>query len=47
MTKIAIISTKDRIYGVNKSFELLGINPVKDKDVIFKPNFSKRKVFMP
>ncbi len=40
MTKIAIISTKDRIYGVNKSFELLGINPVKDKDVIFKPNFN-------
>lgn len=40
MTKIAIISTKDRIYGVNKSFELLGINPVKDKEVIFKPNFN-------
>lgn len=40
MTKIAIISTKDHIYGVNKSFELLGINPVKDKDVIFKPNFN-------
>jgi len=40
MIKIAIISTKDRIYGVNKSFELLGINPVKGKDVIFKPNFN-------
>jgi uncharacterized protein (DUF362 family) len=40
MTKIAIISTKDRIYGVNKSFELLGINPVKDKHVVFKPNFN-------
>lgn len=40
MTKIAIISTKDRIYGVNKSFELLGINSVKDKEVIFKPNFN-------
>ncbi len=40
MTKIAVISTKDRIYGVNKSFELLGINPVKDKNVIFKPNFN-------
>jgi len=40
MTKIAVISTKDRIYGVNKSFELLGINPVKDKHVIFKPNFN-------
>ncbi|NHJ32450.1 MAG: DUF362 domain-containing protein [Asgard group archaeon] len=40
MTKIAIISTKDRVYGVNKSFELLGINPVEGKDVIFKPNFN-------
>ena len=40
MTKVAVISTKDRIYGVNKSLELLGINPVKDKNVIFKPNFN-------
>ncbi len=40
MTKVAIISTKDRIYGVNKSFELLGINPVEGKNVIFKPNFN-------
>jgi len=40
MTKVAVISTKDRVYGVNKSLELLGINPVKDKNVIFKPNFN-------
>ena len=40
MTKIAVISTQDRIYGVNKSFELLGINPVQGKDVILKPNFN-------
>lgn len=40
MTKLAIISTNDPIYGVNKSFELLNINPVKDKNVIFKPNFN-------
>ncbi len=40
MTKVAVISTKNRIYGVNKSLELLGINPVKDKNVIFKPNFN-------
>ena len=39
-TKVVVISTKDRIYGVNKSLELLGINPVKDKHVIFKPNFN-------
>ncbi|UCC19503.1 MAG: DUF362 domain-containing protein, partial [Promethearchaeota archaeon] len=40
MTKVVVISTKDRVYGVNKSLELLGINPVKDKNVIFKPNFN-------
>jgi uncharacterized protein (DUF362 family) len=40
MTKVAVIFTKDRVYGVNKSLELLGINPVKDKKVIFKPNFN-------
>jgi len=40
MTKVAVIFTKDRVYGVNKSLELLSINPVKDKNVIFKPNFN-------
>ncbi|MFW9784708.1 MAG: DUF362 domain-containing protein [Candidatus Heimdallarchaeota archaeon] len=40
MTKVAIVSTKDRIYGVNKSLELLDFNPVKDKNVVFKPNFN-------
>ncbi|TFG97507.1 DUF362 domain-containing protein [Candidatus Thorarchaeota archaeon] len=40
MTKVAVISTNDRVYGVNKSFELLGINPVNGKDVVFKPNFN-------
>ncbi|MFX0138198.1 MAG: DUF362 domain-containing protein [Candidatus Hodarchaeota archaeon] len=40
MTKVAVISTKDRVYGVNKSLELLGINPVRGKKVIFKPNFN-------
>jgi uncharacterized protein (DUF362 family) len=40
MVKVAVISTDDAVYGVNKSLELLGINPVKDKNVIFKPNFN-------
>jgi len=40
MTKIAVISTNDRVYGVNKSFELLGINPAKGKSVVLKPNFN-------
>ncbi len=40
VTKVAVVSTDDRVYGVNKSIELLGINPVKGKKVIFKPNFN-------
>jgi len=40
MSKVTVISTKDRVYGVNKSFELLGINPVKGKRVVLKPNFN-------
>ncbi|MFX1571594.1 MAG: DUF362 domain-containing protein [Promethearchaeota archaeon] len=40
MTKVVVISTNDRAYGVNKSLELLGINPIKGKNVIFKPNFN-------
>ncbi|MBA7580620.1 hypothetical protein ES708_22513 [subsurface metagenome] len=40
MTKIAVISTNDRVYGVNKSFELLGINPAKGKKVVLKVNFN-------
>ncbi|MFX1280601.1 MAG: DUF362 domain-containing protein [Promethearchaeota archaeon] len=40
MTKVVIVSTNDSIYGVNKSLELLGINPIKDRDVIFKPNLN-------
>jgi uncharacterized protein (DUF362 family) len=40
VTKVAVIATKDRIYGVNKSFELLDINPVKNKKVSLKPNFN-------
>ncbi len=45
MIKVAVISTKNRIYGVNKSLELLGINPVKEKNVIFKPNFNTADPF--
>jgi len=40
MTRVAVISTNNRIYGVNKSLELLDINPVKGKNIILKPNFN-------
>ena len=40
MTKVAVVSTQDRVYGVNKCLELLDYNPVEGKKVIFKPNFN-------
>ncbi|MFX1391719.1 MAG: DUF362 domain-containing protein [Promethearchaeota archaeon] len=45
MTKVVVISTNNRIYGVNKSLELLGINPVNNKNVVFKPNFNTADPF--
>ncbi|MFX0002566.1 MAG: DUF362 domain-containing protein [Candidatus Hodarchaeota archaeon] len=45
MTKVAVISTKDHVYGVNKSLELLGVNPVRNKNVVFKPNFNTADPF--
>lgn len=45
MIKVAVVSTSDRIYGVNKSIELLGINPVNRKNIVFKPNFNTADPF--
>jgi uncharacterized protein (DUF362 family) len=38
--KISLVKVKDRREGVRRSVELLGINPVKGKAVILKPNFN-------
>ncbi len=38
--KIAFVKTSDRRFGVQKSLELLGINPVNGKSVFLKPNFN-------
>ncbi len=40
MTKISLVRTTDRTEGVSKAVELLGINPVKGKAVVLKPNFN-------
>jgi uncharacterized protein (DUF362 family) len=40
MTEVAVVATSDRVYGVDKSVELLDINPAKDKNVVVKPNFN-------
>jgi uncharacterized protein (DUF362 family) len=39
-TKIAFVKTADRRFGVQKSIELLGINPAEGKSVFLKPNFN-------
>jgi uncharacterized protein (DUF362 family) len=39
-TPVAMASTEDRKQGVQASLATLGINPVKGKDVLIKPNFN-------
>ena len=40
MSKVAFIKTEDRIKGVTSSIATLGLNPVKNKAVLIKPNFN-------
>jgi uncharacterized protein (DUF362 family) len=44
-TKISLVRTSDRTAGVAKAIELLGVNPVKGKDVLLKPNFNTADPF--
>jgi len=39
-SKTSLIKTSDRAVGVRKSIDLLGINPVKGRQVLLKPNFN-------
>jgi uncharacterized protein (DUF362 family) len=39
-SKVAIVNTEDRKSGVASSIRALGINPVKNKNVLIKPNFN-------
>ncbi|MBW1785993.1 MAG: DUF362 domain-containing protein [Deltaproteobacteria bacterium] len=40
MVDVAFVKTEDRADGVKRSLKTLGINPVKGKDVVIKPNFN-------
>jgi uncharacterized protein (DUF362 family) len=40
MSRVALVSTDDRKTGVVSSIKTLNINPVKNKDVLIKPNFN-------
>lgn len=39
-SRIAIIHTSDRQSGVHRAIQLLGINPIKGKRVLLKPNLN-------
>ena len=39
-SRVAFVSTEDRKLGVSSSIKTLGLNPVKNKDVLIKPNFN-------
>jgi uncharacterized protein (DUF362 family) len=40
MTKVALVSTKDRRKGVREAIDLLGVKPCRGKSVVLKPNFN-------
>ncbi len=37
---ISLVRTADRASGIKNAIELLGVNPVKGKEVLLKPNFN-------
>lgn len=39
-SRVALVSTEDRKSGVRQSIQTLKINPVKNRDVLIKPNFN-------
>jgi len=44
-TKVSLVRTSDRESGIKRAIGLLGINPVKGKDVLLKPNFNTADPF--
>jgi uncharacterized protein (DUF362 family) len=43
-SKVSLVNTEDRKTGVASSIKSLGINPVKNKNVLIKPNFNTADV---
>ena len=42
---VSLVKSGDRIHALEKAIELLGVNPVKGKNVILKPNFNSSHPF--
>ena len=45
MTKISLVRTTNRAVGVPKAIDLLGVNPVRGKAIVLKPNFNSADDF--
>ncbi len=43
--RVSLIKTSDRQSGIKRAIDLLNINPVKDKNVLLKPNFNTADPF--
>ena len=43
--RVSLVNTSDRESGIKKAIELLGINPVRGKNVLLKPNFNTADAF--
>ena len=44
-TKVSLIKTSDRAAGIKRTIDILGINPVRGKNVLLKPNFNTADPF--
>lgn len=44
-SKVSLIKTPERASGIQRAVDLLGINPVKGKDILLKPNFNTADPF--
>ena len=44
-SKVSLVKTSDRASGIKKAINILGVNPVKGKDVLLKPNFNTADPF--
>ncbi len=44
-SKVSLIKTSDRASGIKRAIDLLEITPVKEKDVLLKPNFNTADPF--
>ncbi|MFZ2949824.1 MAG: hypothetical protein WA003_10105, partial [Desulfuromonadaceae bacterium] len=44
-TRVALVKTADRAAGIKRSIKLLGVNPIRGKRVLLKPNFNTADPF--